>query len=78
VTKGKTKIPYDRDATSIPVCQLTTPTLKISLTTIEISNIGRGSAGSLATRREPIPTDGPHYRGIEGGFEEFNISTEPE
>jgi hypothetical protein len=35
-TKGKTIIPYDRDATSTPVCQLTTPTLKISLTTTKI------------------------------------------
>ena len=31
VTKGKTKIPYERDATLTPIFQLTTPTLKISL-----------------------------------------------
>jgi hypothetical protein len=61
VTKGKTKIPYDREATSTPVCQLTTPTLKISLTTTKISYTDRGSAGSLATGREPIPIDGPNY-----------------
>jgi hypothetical protein len=77
-TKGKPKIPYDRDEASTPICQLTTPTIKISLTTTKISNAGRGSTGILATGREPIPTNEPCYRGIEEGFEEFNILVEPE
>ena len=55
VTKGKTKIPYDRDATSTPVCQLTTPKLKISILTIEVSDTGEGSTDNLATRRESVP-----------------------
>jgi hypothetical protein len=46
--------------------------------TTEVSDTSRGSAGSLATGREPVPADGPNYRRIEGGFEESNISAEPE
>jgi hypothetical protein len=61
MTKRKTKIPYDRDATLTLVCQLTSPTLKISLTTTEVSDAGRGSACNLATGREPIPANGPNY-----------------
>jgi hypothetical protein len=78
VTKVKTKIYYDRDATSTPVCQLTTTTLKISFTTIQVSDAGRGSSGSLANGREPVLADGPSYQRTERGFEEFNISTEQE
>jgi hypothetical protein len=78
VTKGKTKIPYDGYATSTPVFQLTTPTLKISLTKTKVSDSRRGSEGSLATGREPIPIDGPNYRITKGGFEEFNILVEQE
>jgi hypothetical protein len=61
VTKRKTKMPYDQDATLAPVCQLTTPTLKISPMTTEISNVGRGFAGNLTTGREPVPVDRPSY-----------------
>jgi hypothetical protein len=78
VIKRKVKIPYDRHATSTPVCQLTTPTLKISLTTIEVSDAHRGSVGSLIIGRKPVPTNRPSYRRAEGGFEEFNISAESE
>jgi hypothetical protein len=46
--------------------------------TTEISNAGRGSEGSLATRRKPVPTDRPSYRRTEGGFEESHIPAEPE
>ena len=77
MTEGKTKIPYDRDATSSPICQLTTPTSKISLTTVEVSYIGRGSTISLATGREPILADIPNYLRIEGGLEEYTILAEP-
>jgi hypothetical protein len=61
VIEGKTKIPYDQDATPTPVFQLTTPTYEISLTTTKFSDVGRGSASSLATGREPIPADRPNY-----------------
>jgi hypothetical protein len=77
-TERKAKIPYDKYATSKPVCQFTTPTLKISFTTTKFLDIGRGSVGNLATRREPVPTDGPKYQRNEGGFEEPNILDEPE
>jgi hypothetical protein len=46
--------------------------------TTEVSDVGRGSVGSLATGRESVPADGPNYRRTEGGFEESNISAEPE
>jgi hypothetical protein len=46
--------------------------------TTEVPDAGRGSAGSLATGREPVSADRPSYRRVEGGFEEFNISAEPE
>jgi hypothetical protein len=61
VTEGEVKIPYGRDATSSLVFQITTPTPKISLTITEISNIGRGFAGILATGRELVPADRPIY-----------------
>ena len=75
--KRKVKIPYDRYAASTPVCQLTTPTLKISIMTIEVSDAGRGFAGSLAIGRESVLADGTAYRRIEGGSEELKISREP-
>jgi hypothetical protein len=78
VPKGKTKIAYDQDESSTPVCQLTTPTLKISPMTKEVLDTGRGFAGNLAIGREPIPTDRPNYQRTEGGFEEFNVSDELE
>jgi hypothetical protein len=78
VIKRKVKIPYDQYAASTVVCQLTTPTLKISITTTKFSDVGRGSAGSLAIGRESIPTDGPGYRRTERGSKELNISAEPE
>jgi hypothetical protein len=61
VTKGEVKIPYDEDEARTPICQLTTPIPKISLTIDEVSDVVRGSAGSLATGREPVPTDRPNY-----------------
>jgi hypothetical protein len=78
VIKRKVKIPYDRYATSTPICQLTTPTLKISITTIEVSDIGRGSPGSLAIGRESVSAYGPGYRRAKRGSEELNILVEPE
>jgi hypothetical protein len=78
VTEGEVKIPYDRDAAPTPICQLTTPTPKISLTTVEVSDADRGSTGSLAAGREPVPVDRPNYQRIEGGFEEPNILVELE
>ena len=58
--------------------QLTTPTLKISITTTKFSDAGRGSVGNLAIGRESVPADGPGYRRTERGSEELNISAEPE
>jgi hypothetical protein len=46
--------------------------------TTKVSDVGGGSVGSLAIGRESVPADGPDYRRIEGGYEEPNISTEPE
>jgi hypothetical protein len=37
--------------------------------TTQISNVGRGSKGSLATGRKLVSTDRPNYRRTEGGFE---------
>jgi hypothetical protein len=59
-----------------PICQLTTPTLKIPFTIKKNSDVGKGSVGSLATGREPVIADRSSDRGIEGGFEESNISVE--
>jgi hypothetical protein len=61
-----------------PVCQLTTPTLKISITTTEVSDAGKGSVGILAIGRVSVLAYGPGYRRTEGGSEELNISAEPE
>ena len=74
MTEGKFKISHDRYATSTLVCQLTTPTLKISITTKEFSDAGRGSVGSLAIGRESIPVDGLDDQRTERGYEELNIS----
>jgi hypothetical protein len=60
-TEGEVEIPYDRDASSTPVCQLTTPTPKISPIPAKVSDVGRGSTGNLAAGREPVPTDRPSY-----------------
>jgi hypothetical protein len=60
------------------VFQLTTPTLKISITTTEVSDADRGSIGSLSIGRELVPADGPGYRRTEGRFEEINILAKPE
>jgi hypothetical protein len=46
--------------------------------TTKVSDVGRGSGGSLTIGGEPIPIDGPKYRRVEGGFEELNILVEPE
>ena len=72
--EGKVKISHDRYAASAPICQLTTPTLKISITTIEVSGVGRDSAGNLAIGRESVPVDGPGYRRTKRGSKELNIS----
>jgi hypothetical protein len=50
-------------------------TLEIPIKTTEVPNSGRGSAGSLTTGREPVSEDRSNNRGVEGGFEESNIST---
>jgi hypothetical protein len=44
----------------------------------EVSDLGRGSVGSLATRREPISENRSSNRGAQGGPEEYNISIKPE
>jgi hypothetical protein len=54
------------------------PHLKYTFETTKFSNSGRGSVGSLTTRRESIPEDRSINRGVEGGSKEFNISIEPE
>ena len=74
--EGEVKIPYDWDVAPASVCQLTTPTPKIFLTTAEFLDAEWGSTGNFVTRREPVPVDGPGYWRIEGGFEEPNISVE--
>jgi hypothetical protein len=51
VIKRKVKIPYDLYAASTPFFQLTTPTLKIPITTTKVSDAGKGSTGSLAIGR---------------------------
>jgi hypothetical protein len=78
VIKRKVKIPYDRYTTSTPVCQLTTPTLKISITIAEVSDAGKGPTSSLAIGRESVPADGPGYRRTKGESEELNILVELE
>jgi hypothetical protein len=78
VIKRKVKIPYDQYVASVPTCQHTTPTLKISIKTTEVSDAVRGSARNLAIGRELVPADGLGYRRTEGGPEELNISAEPE
>jgi hypothetical protein len=42
-----------------------------------VSNLGRGSASNLTTRREPILEDKYNDRGAQGGPEESNISIKP-
>jgi hypothetical protein len=44
----------------------------------KVSDVGRGSASSLAIGRESVPADIPDYRRTEEGSEELNISVEPE
>jgi hypothetical protein len=61
VIKRKVKIPYDQYAASTPIFQPTTPTLKIPITTTEVSDVGKGSTGNLTIGREPVPTNGPSY-----------------
>jgi hypothetical protein len=78
VIKRKVKIPHDRHAAPTPIFQLTTPTLKISVTTTKVLDAGRGSIDSLATRRELVLADGPDYRRTEGGPKKLNILAEPE
>jgi hypothetical protein len=73
VTKGKVKISHDRYETPTLVCQFTSPTLKISIATTEVLDASRGSAGSLATRRKPVPADRPSYQITEGGSEKINV-----
>jgi hypothetical protein len=46
--------------------------------TKEVSETSRGFTDSLAIARESVSADGPDYRRNERGFEEINISTEPE
>jgi hypothetical protein len=74
----KVKIPYDRYATSTPIFQLTTPTLKISVMTIKVLDACRGSVGSLAIGRESVLVDGPGYRRTKGGPKELKVSAEAE
>jgi hypothetical protein len=67
--KGKLKYLMNEMQHQTLVCQFTTPTIKISIVTTKISDPGRGSAGSLATGRKPVPANRPSYRRTEGGFE---------
>jgi hypothetical protein len=60
-TEGKVKITHDRYEALTPVCHLIALALKIPIATIEISDTGRGSAGSPATGRKPVPANGPNY-----------------
>jgi hypothetical protein len=39
--------------------------------------MGRGSAGSPATRIEPISEDRSSHQGAEGGSEELNVPAKP-
>jgi hypothetical protein len=64
----KVEISHDRYATHASVRQLTTTILKIPIVKTKVLDTGRGSAGSLATRRKPISKDGSNHRRAEGGF----------
>jgi hypothetical protein len=57
------------------ICELIVTTLEISIRTTKVPNSGRDSVGILTTGREPISTDISSNKGVEGGFEESNIST---
>jgi hypothetical protein len=76
--KRKIEVSHDRYAASAHVCQLIAATLKISITKIEVPDTGRGYACNLATGIKPVQENRPNYRRTEGGFEEINISVEPE
>jgi hypothetical protein len=78
VIERKVEISHEKYAVLAYVCQFTITTLKMSTVTTKVSNTGRGSTGSPATRRKPISEDGSSHQTNEGGFEELNIPTEPE
>jgi hypothetical protein len=61
MTEGEVEVSHDRDTTSTPVFQFTTPTLKVSTMTIEVLDVGRGFARNPAIGREPVPTNRPNY-----------------
>jgi hypothetical protein len=77
-TEGKVKISHDRYETSTPVCQPTTPTLKIPIATTKVSDAGIGFAGILTIGRKLVSSDRSSYRRNEGGFEELNVSAKSE
>ena len=74
----KVEIYHERYATHAPGRQFTITTLKIPIATIEVPDVGRGSAGSPATGRKLVSADEPSYQRTEGGSEELNIPTKPE
>jgi hypothetical protein len=53
------------------------PHLKYPLRQQKFQNQAEALQGSPATGRKPVSTDRSNNRGVEGGFEESDISTEP-
>jgi hypothetical protein len=78
MTEGKVEICHDRYATYAFVCEFTTTTFEIPFETTEVSYLGRGSTGILATRKEPISEGRSSNRGAQGRPEESNISIKQE
>jgi hypothetical protein len=64
--EGKSEVYHEKYAAWAYFCQFTATTFEIPLETSEVSDPGRGSAGSLATRREPIIEDISRNRGSQG------------
>ena len=76
-TERKVEISHDRYETQALVCQFIITTLKISIATTKVSDIGRGFVGIPATGRKPISKDKSSHRRDEGGFEELNFLAKP-
>jgi len=46
--------------------------------TIEVLDVGRGSAGIPSIGIKPVSVDRSNYQITKGGFEELNVLTKPE
>jgi hypothetical protein len=66
------------DMQHIQFCELTVTTLEVSFETTKVPNSSRGSVSGPATGRKPLSVEKSSNRGVDGGSEESEISTEPE